>query len=48
LTSTLNDSSHLGWPIPVLTPVLELMLDGPIALRPTAGKREAHAASRRG
>jgi hypothetical protein len=32
-TFTLNVSSHLGWPIPVLTPVLVLVLvlDGPIA-----------------
>jgi hypothetical protein len=35
-TITLKNPSHLGWPIPVLTPVLVLVLvlDGPIASRP--------------
>jgi hypothetical protein len=35
ITITSNDSSHLGWPIPVLTPVPVpvLVLDGPIGRR---------------
>jgi hypothetical protein len=43
-----NDSSHLGWPIPVLTPVpvLVLVLDGPIASRPRRKARSARGVSK--
>jgi hypothetical protein len=49
-TTTLNDSSHLGWPIPVLTPVpvlvLVLVLDGPIASRRRRKARSARGESK--